>query len=271
MTISLEKTFEQKAPELLSLAKKASISLSKLNLTNICAEVAFVLDASGSMHRQYKDGHVQQILNRVFPLAVSFDDNQSFETWAFAQHQTQLSSVTFDNYKHFVNKDNHGWEKWMEQLDYHHNNEPAVMRAIIEYYTGLKAPSLSKGSTGFLGFGKKPSNQHSFAPIQKPKIPVWVLFISDGGVAHNEDIEFLMHWSSTLPIFWQFIGIGGNNYGALEKLDTMEGRFIDNANFFSIDSLNSMSEGDLYNSMIQEFPSWIKLAKEKNLITDYTK
>lgn len=36
---------------------------------------------------------------------------------------------------------------------------------------------------------------------------------------------------ANLPIFWQFVGVGGSNYGVLEKLDTMTGRVVDNCNF----------------------------------------
>lgn len=265
MSISLEK-FEQKAPELLSLAKKAKVSLSKYNLDNIVAEVAFVLDASGSMIRQYQQNQVQSVLERVFPIAAHFDDNDSMEAWAFANKQQKLTSISFDNYKNFVNQDHGGWQHWMNSLNSSYNNEPVVMRAIIEHFFGIQAPSMEKSSGGFFGFFKNSGNQKSFAPKQSPRMPVWILFISDGGVAHNEDIEFLIKWSSTLPIFWQFVGIGGSNYGALEGFDTMDGRFIDNANFFAIDNLSSISEQELYDKMIQEFPSWIQLAKKHNMI-----
>lgn len=268
MPISLEK-FEQSAPELLSLAKKAKFSLSKYNLESITADVAFVLDASGSMNSQYQGGHVQSALERVFPLAAHFDDNQSMETWAFADKQQKMHPISFDNYKDYVNKEDGGWRKWMQSLNSSYNNEPVVMRAIIKDFFGLDAPTLesvSKSSGGFLGFGKKTVQEKSFAPQQKPRKPIWILFISDGGVAHNEDIKFLIKWSSTLPIFWQFVGVGGSSYGALQEFDTMPDRFIDNANFFAIDNLQSISEQALYDKMVQEFPEWIQLAQAQQLI-----
>lgn len=52
--ISLDKKLEGKAPELISLAKKASVSLAKHKLDNVEARVAFVLDASGSMYGEFK-------------------------------------------------------------------------------------------------------------------------------------------------------------------------------------------------------------------------
>lgn len=271
MAISLDK-FEQKAPELLSLAKKAQFSLSKFNLEDIQAEVSFVLDASGSMTGQYQTGQVQSLVERVFPVAAHFDNNDSMETWAFADKQQQLSSIGFDNYKDFVNQDNGGWQRWMSNLNASYNNEPVVMRAIIKHFFGLDVPKLEKSSSGgggFFGFGKKSSsgNEGTFAPKQSPRLPIWVMFISDGGVAHNEDIEFILKWSSTLPIFWQFMGIGGSSYGSLEKFDDLTGRFIDNADFFAIDNLKSISEQQLYDKMVQEFPQWITLAKSHNMIT----
>lgn len=269
MTISLDK-FEKNAPELLSLAKKAQFSLSKFNLESINADVAFVLDASGSMSGQYQGGQVQASLERVFPIAAHFDDNESMDTWAFADKQQKMKSISFDNYKDYVNQESGGWRSWMQKLNSSYNNEPVVIRAIIKEFFGIDAPTLEsskKSSGGFLGFGKKTVEEQVFAPQQPPRKPIWVLFISDGGVAHNEDIKFLIKWSSTLPIFWQFVGIGGSSYGALEEFDDMPGRFLDNADFFAIDNLKSISEQALYDKMVQEFPEWIKLAQAQNLIT----
>lgn len=265
MAISIDK-IEQKAPELLSLAKKAKFSLSKYNLDNICADVAFIIDASGSMTKQYETNHVQSIIERVFPLAVNFDDNQQMDTWAFAYKQQKMESISFDNYKGYVEQQKGGWKKWMRDLNSAYNNEPVVIRSVIKEFFGLEAPELVRTSSGFLGFGKKEGNEKDFAPKQAPRKPIWVLFISDGGVEHNEDIKFLIKWSSTLPIFWQFIGIGGYSYGALQELDTLPGRFVDNANFFSIDNLDSLTEQHLYDKMVEEFPAWIELAKTNNLI-----
>ena len=52
-SISLEKKLETRSPRLVSLAKKASVSLTKNKLDTLEAAVAFVLDASGSMSGQF--------------------------------------------------------------------------------------------------------------------------------------------------------------------------------------------------------------------------
>lgn len=265
--ISLEKRFEQQAPQLVSLAKIAGVSLAKNKLDRVRARVAFVLDASGSMYGQYDSGQVQQVVNRVFPLGVHFDDDEELETWAFARKSKQLSNVTFANFKHYVKKDAGGWQQWMSDLNAGYNNEPAVIRDVIAHFSGLTPPDAVAEKKGL--FSSKKSFPDGFAPAIDARTPVFVLFISDGGVSHNQEIEFLIRWSSTLPIFWQFIGIGGSSYGALEKLDALAGRHIDNANFFAIDDLRQISEAELYDRMMQEFPQWLKAARSKGMIGNY--
>lgn len=272
--ISLEKQFEEKAPALVSLAKKASISLEKHNLSTVKAKTAFIIDASGSMNGQYSNGQVQETLNRVFPLGVHFDDDNELETWAFAQRSKKLSNITFDNYQKYVATEDKGWRNWMHELDARYNNEPEVITEVIKHFAGVTPPPYKIKSKvgGFLGFGGKEvdiSNPEEFAPIIESKTPVFIIFISDGGVSHNAQIEHLIKWSSTLPIFWQFVGIGGNSYGALQKLDEMDNRYLDNANFFAIDDLKQISESELYDRMVNEFPLWLKEAHKKGIIDDY--
>lgn len=54
-----------------------------------------------------------------------------------------------------------------------------------------------------------------------------------------------MQEASLYPIFWQFMGVGGSNYSILEKLDNMDGRVVDNANFFAIDDFDRVLDDEL--------------------------
>ena len=72
--------------------------------------------------------------------------------------------------------------------------------------------------------------------------------------------------AAKLPMFWQFVGLGGHHYGILKDLDEMTGRLIDNCNFFELDDLDDISEEALYENMLEEFPSWLKDASEIGLI-----
>ncbi|WNW11769.1 VWA domain-containing protein [Pseudomonas sp. DTU_2021_1001937_2_SI_NGA_ILE_001] len=233
--ISLEKKIAEAAPQLVSLAKKAQISLEKARLTDTRARVGLVLDASGSMNGQYSRGHVQEVVNRLLPLAVHFDDDGALDCWAFAARSTQLSPVTLSNFRDFIQTDQGGWRDW--KLGARVNNEPEVMRRVIDFY--------------------KESGDRT---------PVYILFISDGGVSQNREIIKLMTEAARLPIFWQFVGLGGRGYGILEKLDDMDGRVVDNCNFFAMDRLDEISEEKLYDLLMEEFPSWLKAAKAAGIL-----
>ena len=232
---SLEKVMLDKAPKLVNLAKKATISLEKRQLQQLTAKVALVLDDSGSMNRQYKQGRVQEVVNRLLPLAVSFDDDQALDCWAFARDPQYLGEIGLSNYDGFIDNAHGGWRKW--ELGPRVNNEAEVLKAVTEFYQkdGLD-------------------------------VPVYVLFISDGGVSDNRGITRVMTEAAKLPIFWQFVGLGGRGYGILKKLDDMAGRVIDNCDFFELDDLDNISEEALYENMLEEFPSWLKEAREIGLI-----
>ncbi len=88
--ISLEKKLEDKSPRLVSLAKKATVSLTKNKLDTLQASVAFVLDASGSMSGQFNKGNVQAVLDRIAVLAVQFDDDGEMDLWAFGKKHKKI-------------------------------------------------------------------------------------------------------------------------------------------------------------------------------------
>ncbi len=46
----------------------------------------------------------------------------------------------------------------------------------------------------------------------------------------------------------------------------MEGRVVDNANFFHIDHIDQVSDEELYENLLNEFPMWLKEAKEKRIL-----
>lgn len=233
--ISLEKKIADAAPQLISLAKKAQVSLEKAKLTDTKARVGLVLDASGSMNPQYTRGNVQEVVDRLIPLAVHFDDDGALDCWAFGAKPQQLNAITLKNFQNFIKTDHGGWKDW--ELGSRINDEPKAMRMVIDYY-------------------KKSGD----------KTPVYILFISDGGVHQDREITKLMIEAAKLPIFWQFVGLGGRGYGILEKLDDMGGRVVDNCNFFALDRLDEVPEEKLYDLLMEEFPDWLNAAKGAGIL-----
>lgn len=228
--VSLEKKME-KAPELISLVKPLVFELKKNNLETTVARVGLVLDISGSMVPRFKNGTVQSIVNKTLPLAVQFDDDGELDFWFYGTTARKMNSVNLKNYMMAVPED---WKHLMLDLG-GRNNEPIVMRMVVDEY-------------------------------KDTKIPAYVLFITDGGVNQKREIQNIITEASHLPIFWQFVGVGGKNYGILEKLDTMSGRYVDNAGFFALDDFKKVSNEELYARLLEEFPSWLEEIKRKGMI-----
>ena len=228
--VSLEKKME-KAPELISLVKPLVFELKKKNLETTVARVGLVLDISGSMVPRFKNGTVQSIVNKTLPLAVQFDDDGELDFWFYGTTARKMNSVNLKNYMMAVPED---WKHLMLDLG-GRNNEPIVMRMVVDEY-------------------------------KDTKIPAYVLFITDGGVNQKREIQNIITEASHLPIFWQFVGVGGKNYGILEKLDTMSGRYVDNAGFFALDDFKKVSNEELYARLLEEFPSWLEEIKRKGMI-----
>lgn len=228
--VSLEKKLE-KAPHLVSLVKPFVFELKKKNLETTVARVGLVLDISGSMSQRFKNGTVQEIVNKTLPLAVQFDDDGELDFWYYGTTARRMKSVNLDNYTEAVPAD---WKRLMMELG-GRNNEPTVLKMVVDAY-------------------------------KNTKIPAYVLFITDGGVNHKKEIQNIITEASHLPIFWQFVGVGGQNYGILEKLDTMTGRYVDNAGFFALDDFKKVSNEELYARLLEEFPKWLADIRKKGMI-----
>ena len=228
--VSLEKKLE-KAPKLVSLAKPLGVELKKRNLETLVARVGLVMDISGSMTARFKNGTVQEIVNKTLPLAVQFDDDGELDCWYYGTTAKRMDSVNLDNYTKAVPKE---WKQLMLELG-GCNNEPVVLRMVLDTY-------------------------------RDTQLPVYVLFITDGGVSKKSEIQKIITEASKLPIFWQFVGVGGSGYGILEKLDNMKGRYVDNAGFFALDDFKKVSNEELYARLLEEFPKWLKAIRDKGMI-----
>ncbi len=228
--ISLEKKLER-APALVSLAKPLKVVLEKHNLMDVEANVVLVMDMSASMTARYLNGTVQMIVDKVVPIAIQFDTDGKLDMWYFSALSKQMKPVTIDNYQTAVPKTAAVMMIALGVMNY----EPGVMRKIIKKY-------------------------------KDQKLPTYVIFITDGSIMASKEIEKLMIESSAYPIFWQFIGVSGSDYGILLKIDTMDGRKVDNANFFALDDFKTVPNDELYSRMLAEFPEWLRKAKEIGII-----
>lgn len=220
----------------LTLRKESinKICLKKKELTDLTARVAVVMDYSGSMDTLYRNGTVQSVLERLLPLALKFDDNGELETWIFESRFKRLKDININNYYDYIKN-----EDILKKYDMGGTNYAPVMRDVLNKYTK-----------------EDPSDT----------VPTLVLFLTDGDNFDKKQTEEVIKKASKYPIFWQFVGLGNSRYSFLESLDEMEGRYIDNANFFAVNNINKISDDELYSKLLNEYPSWIKEAREKNIL-----
>lgn len=198
------------------------ICLTKKPLVNLKAKVKLVLDYSGSMDDLYRNGSVQRVIEKVVPLALQFDDDGELEVYLFENGYRQIENCNIKNVFNYVKKSVRG----------------------------------SMGGT-------------SYAPVMKAitsdckgDLPEYVIFITDGDNSDHDEATSVIKTASQKPIFWQFIGIGNSRFAYLESLDDMGGRYVDNADFFPVKTMDDIT----YDKLLTEFPSWLDNTKVKAML-----
>ena len=236
MSISLTK--EQSKVRLEKRTKEVSevvkVNLTKHNLSpDTKARVAFVIDISGSMMSAYKKGDVQEIVEKIFPIAINFDDNEEMDVWIFENGFKRMPSMNKDNYYGYVQRE--------------------ILDKNCRFGGTEYAPVLEDVTQYYLEEHPEPT-------------PVYVIFITDGDNSDKARTTKVVKEISNYPIFLQFVGVGGAGFEYLEQLDDMDGRYVDNADFFEATYDDFSKENNLYQKLLQEYPSWLANEKVKTMI-----
>ena len=210
------------------LVKK--ISLEKNIPETQKSRVALVLDHSGSMSNLYRSGFVQRLLERLMPLGIRFDDNQAIDVFIFHNNAYEVGEVTPDRFQGFI------------------QNE------ISKKY--------SMGGTEYAPIIEMVTRKY----VTEPGDVGYVMFVTDGDNSDKKRARQAVTEAAKHGIFWQFVGIGNDHFDFLEELDEMEGRVIDNANFFQVRDIERMSDEELYSKMMGEYPQYLTEAKTKGII-----
>lgn len=233
-------TPEMEMTKKVSLEKReitvGKVILEKFPQETIKAKVICVMDVSGSMHGMFVSGVVQNTLERLFPIARKFDDDGELDMYLFSENAIVLPPMTMDNFQNYVNTEilikNH-------KSLWNGTSYSPVMKKIMEDNCNYNL---------------------------KSNAMTYVIFITDGDNDDKKESENIIREASEHAFFWQFVGIGNCSFTFLKTLDNLTNRKIDNANFFSINNITEISDESLYNKLLNEFPSWIKEAKNSNII-----
>ncbi len=109
--------------------KTAKLVLEKKNLKGVVARVGIVLDISGSMRKLYRQGVVQEAVERVLAVASQFDDDGALDVWVYDNEFSRLPAVTEKDFVGYVEREilnNVGVHKFGR------NDEPLVMEDVIK-------------------------------------------------------------------------------------------------------------------------------------------
>jgi len=224
-------SIELKQKGIIELKQKANFAIGMNRLTGIKAQVILVLDISKSMNKLYRSGAVQNVIERILGLALNFDDDGNIDMMLFGTNAYTLPPVTINDFDGYVERVILANHKVIEATNY-----APPLKLILEKY---------RAHTG---------------------MPVFVIFLTDGGNSDKKETESVMRSLSSLPVFIQFVGIGAEDFPFLKKLDELQGRVLDNAGFMHIMDIENISDSELYSRLLNEFPDWIKKAKDAKIL-----
>ena len=217
--IKLSKAEDSLNRHIVRLKKEKNIDLS-----NHRARVFVVLDRSGSMGHLYRNGAVQDVLTRLLPLALRFDDNGELEVYVFNRECTPMPAMSLSNYETYVD------------------------RVIMSNRYGP-----------FGGTSYSPVINQTISDYNdKSPYPAFGIFITDG---ENDDAyatDKAIRKSSKYKIFYQFVGIGYEKFNYLRKLDDLDGRAVDNTAFIKVSDFSQLDDEQLYAKLLEQYPQWLK-------------
>lgn len=220
MTIDMSKHTENLNTVLIDMSKSG-----KTNMANHTARVAVAMDYSGSMSNMFANGSVQDVITRLLPIALKFDDNGELESWLFSEGYERMAPVTASNYEHYVKDVMMRARMYMGGTNY----APAL-KDIVKYYKD-KHPSTT---------------------------PAFVMFITDGDNWDEGATNTIIRELSNYNMFVQFVGIGnGSNFNYLRELDNLSGRKHDNTGFIAVRDMNKMDDQQLYTEMLRQYNDWL--------------
>ena len=195
-----------------------------VDLSTHRARVFVVIDCSASMRLLYYNGSIQDVLTRLLPLALKFDDDCKLEVYIFNNSFQKITAMTEENYENYVEK-------------------------LI----------LNKGLSPFGGT--------SYAPVIKKTIedyndgnpfPAFGIFITDGNNDDHSATDYFIKESANYRIFYQFVGIGNEDFHYLKKLDNLKGSKFNNTSFITVTSFTQLNDEELYSKLLEQYVNWLK-------------
>lgn len=234
---NLEKHVVNLSESIIDLSKK-----SQAALWNTQCKVVVALDYSKSMGTLYRNGTVQQTINKLVPLGLAFDGDGSVGMFLFQNDFRKIPDLNLSNYACYV-------QQIISDSNYPMGGTyySPVLKAIIE------------GSSASIGGGF--FNAPRITPIRSLADggdPTLILFITDGDNFDRNATDAVIRRSSEKNVFIQFIGIGNEAFSYLKQLKDMPDENKNHTSFSQIQDLASADDKALYTNLLSQFANWLK-------------
>lgn len=232
----------------LSLEKKQEIVRIQLAKNNIpeglIMQVKMQLDVSSSFEGAFRRGTINELVNRLIPLAMRFDDNGSLEAYAFSTRAVKTRDITAADFDSYVNNK---FLKDAGSILWNGTNYAPALKLLAD---DIK-PSAVASAKSFLGklFSTKKNE-----PAPSSDVPNFVMFITDGDCFDETEAERQLEQFAESKTYIQFIGVGhGFNF-----LKRMASRFP-HVGFVNFTNLDNTPDQEMYEQLLdKKLCAWIK-------------
>lgn len=217
------------------------------------------VDKSYSIANEYRNGSVQDVVERVLGFAVIVDDDGTVPLVTFGGNIRDYV-VKLNDFKDFIRRNRievDGTTPLTESL--------------------IRVAELTGNGDLFGGGGLLRRGSASAPSVRKMVTPAFVTIVTDGRPDNAQSATDAVQRLSYRGVFLKFLYLGNDAAGwrFLESLDDdipvgvpyeRGGRLIDNVDAKEVNSLAGMSDEDFYSLMFDEVSTWLVAARQNGLI-----
>lgn len=261
--------------KLVDLRKKVVINLSKVTKAKVITQVAYLGDVSGSTKNMHKNGIIQRLLDRLFAVAIEFDDNGVLDAWVFDDTSQEVEPIVESMFGNYVAK----YIMPMSNIWNSTSYAPGMQMIIDHYYPGPGAVAtvtheVAEAATGLFGKMKSMFSSKPAAPAPAPSKfkpaaasvklpdPVYVMVQTDGDNDDKSQVRQLLEANKDKQIFWMLIGITDSHAPSFTFLKELAAKYP-NVDFFNAGEIDKVDDDTLYSSLLtKKFATWYEACRK---------
>lgn len=244
-------------------AESIKLNLTKKGVANIpAAEVAFVLDVSGSFDYYHRSGITQKLMDKLVPWALVFDPDKRLDVVTFATRSHHVGTIDLANFdSNYIEK---SIVDRVEGYNGGTNYAPAIKECLTIFGWGPAHEKAKPSTTGLRGFfnkitGNTPaeSNPAEAKAVGRRTI---VLFVTDGDNNDHDETMALLKESESRgdQVYFLLVGVGNDNFRflnlAAEKFSNTGFVKVKDINAFTKQTDDQISEAFIGTELIE----WLK-------------